>query len=192
MASSMKTSRKQTFAAGLMGIAALFAVGVVVVLLMSGAEEGSDMGVIDEHRPVVGELAPNFALVDLHDDTLVRQLSDFHGQVVVLNWYASWCGPCAREIPDFQEAQDALGDEVVFLLENLQESRERAQSFLDGLDATMISVLDRDGDVLAHYRGTGMPTTFFIDREGRISAGGSGLVTEDMLRKELAALELEY
>ncbi len=190
-----KVTRQNLLAVALMGVAAFFAAGTVFYLIATGddgANGDSSVGVIDEHRPEPGDIAPDFALQDIRDGEIVRQLSDFRGQVVVLNWYASWCGPCRAEIPHFQAAQDALGDDVVFLLVNLEEPRDRAVSFLEELDATMTSVHDADGDVFEHYRGTSMPTTYFIDRDGTISVGGSGIVTEDALAEHLGDLGLTY
>ena len=180
----------------LMAVAVVVAIGAVALLFLRGDDDDvvsdAQVGMLDEHRPEIGEIAPDFALVDVRDGETVRKLSDFRGQVVVLNWYASWCGPCAAEIPEFQAAQDALEGDLVFLLVNLQESRQQAENFLDELDATMTAVLDSNAEIAQHYRVTGMPTTFFIDRDGRINAGGSGFVPEETLRAELAELGLEY
>ena len=192
MTEEKQQGNRNLLGGALMAVAVVVAAGVVGAVMLRGGDDGPEVGMIDEHRPEIGEIAPDFALVDVRDGETVRQLSDFRGQVVVLNWYASWCGPCAAEIPAFQEAQDALEGEAVFFLVNLQESRDRAEGFLDDLDATLMAVLDSDAEIASHYRVTGMPTTFFIDRDGRISAGGSGYVPEESLRAELAALGLEY
>jgi cytochrome c biogenesis protein CcmG, thiol:disulfide interchange protein DsbE len=187
-----KRGTPNMLAMGMLLVAAAFAVGVVAYLFVAGGDDGPEVGMIDDHRPEEGGIAPDFALLDVRDGETVRRLSDYRGQVVVLNWYASWCGPCAAEIPEFQEAQDALEGELVFLLVNLEEPRDRAVQFLEGLNATMTSVWDRDGDVARHYRLQGMPTTFFIDRDGTISVAGRGFVSEEALRNALGDLGLEY
>jgi cytochrome c biogenesis protein CcmG, thiol:disulfide interchange protein DsbE len=184
------------------GMLALFGVigaGAVLFALRGGDSDEAPgetvevrIGVLDPFRPEDGGPAPDFALVDARDGKTVHRLSDYRGKVVVVNWYASWCGPCRAEIPDFQEAQDALGDEVVFLLINLQEDQAVAAGFLEDLDATLLAVLDSEGKVAEHYRVRGMPTTFFIDREGNVSISGSGLVTRTALETELAKLGLEF
>ena len=92
---------------------------------------GAFTGVLDSHRPEIGEPAPDFALADARDPSRIVRLSDFRGRPVVLNWYASWCGPCRAEIPDFQRAYKALDGEVVFLGVNLQEEASRAVGLLD-------------------------------------------------------------
>jgi len=153
---------------------------------------GRETGVIDSHPPEVGELAPDFALVNARNPELVVRLSDFRGKPVVLNWYASWCGPCRREIPDFQKAYDALDGEVVFLGVNLQEDADQAVGLLDVFVAKYPALLDVDGAVAVHYRIPGMPTTFFIDADGIVRASGAGLIIEEVLVQELAKLGVEY
>lgn len=153
---------------------------------------GRDTGVIDSHAPEVGELAPDFALVNARNPELVVRLSDFRGKPVVLNWYASWCGPCRREIPDFQKAYNALDGEVVFVGVNLQEDADRAVGLLDVFVAKYPALLDVDGAVAVHYRIPGMPTTFFIDADGIVRASGAGLIIEEVLVQELAKIGVDY
>ena len=153
---------------------------------------GIETGVIDGHRPEVGELAPDFALANARDPERVVRLSDFRGTPVVLNWYASWCGPCRREIPDFQKAYEALDGEVVFLGVNLQEDADRAIGLLEVFVADYPALLDIDGEVAVHYRIPGMPTTFFIDAEGIVRSVGAGLIVEEVLVEELARIGVTY
>ena len=153
---------------------------------------GLETGVIDDHAPKVGELAPDFALANARDPERVVRLSDFRGTPVVLNWYASWCGPCRREIPDFQKAYEALDGEVVFLGVNLQEDAERAVGLLEVFVADYPALLDIDGEVAVHYRIPGMPTTFFIDADGVVRSMGAGLIVEEVLVEELAKIGVSY
>lgn len=153
---------------------------------------GLETGVIDDHAPKVGELAPDFALANARDPERVVRLSDFRGTPVVLNWYASWCGPCRREIPDFQKAYEALDGEVVFLGVNLQEDAERAVGLLEVFVANYPALLDVDGEVAVHYRIPGMPTTFFIDADGVVRSMGAGLIVEEVLVEELARIGVTY
>ena len=153
---------------------------------------GLETGVIDDHAPKVGELAPDFALANARDPERVVRLSDFRGTPVVLNWYASWCGPCRREIPDFQKAYEALDGEVVFLGVNLQEDADRAVGLLEVFVANYPALLDIDGEVAVHYRIPGMPTTFFIDADGVVRSMGAGLIVEEVLVEELARIGVSY
>lgn len=177
----------------LLGVAVLVAIGIAAWLVVfSGGDDAAKVGLLDDFRPEVGKPAPDFALIDARDGKTVRKLSDYRGQVVVLNWYASWCGPCRNEIPDFQEAYSALEGKVVFLGVNLQESRDKAVGLLDELGATYPALMDTDGAIADWYRVTGMPTTYFIDAEGVVRSFGSGMVTEEALREELAQFGLTY
>ena len=120
------------------------------------------------------------------------RLSDFRGTPIVLNWFASWCGPCRAEIPDFQAAYLALDGEVVFIGVNLQEEPSDATSVLSELGATYPALLDADGAIAAHYRLLGMPQTFFIDADGIIRAGGAGIIVKEVLVQELAKIGVTY
>ncbi len=153
---------------------------------------GIAFGLIDSHRPEVGESAPDFALTDARDRSHVVRLSDFRGTPVVLNWYATWCGPCRSEIPDFQAAFETLDGKVVFLGVNLQESAGEAVGLLDDLEATYPALLDAEGAVAEHYRLLGMPTTYFIDAEGIVVAFGTGRIIEETLAQELGKLGFVY
>ncbi|MDE2669196.1 MAG: TlpA disulfide reductase family protein [Chloroflexota bacterium] len=153
---------------------------------------GLETGVIDGHAPEVGKLAPDFALANARDPERVVRLSDFRGTPVVLNWYASWCGPCKREIPDFQKAYQALDGEVVFLGVNLQEDAAQAAGLLDVFVAKYPALLDTEGEVAVHYRIPGMPTTFFIDADGIVRSMGAGLIVEEVLVEELARIGVTY
>ncbi len=153
---------------------------------------GVAYGLIDSHRPEVGEPAPDFALIDARNPAGVVRLSDFRGTPLVLNWYATWCGPCRSEIPDFQAAFETLDGRVVFLGVNLQESASDAVGLLDDLEATYPALLDAEGAVAEHYRLVGMPTTYFIDAEGIVVAFGTGQIIEETLAQELGKLGLVY
>lgn len=177
---------------------ALVATGAALVWIFSGSDGGSNgvepagqtLGLIDTHRPAVGERAPDFALLSVADNSSVVRLSDFRGRPVVLNWFASWCGPCRAEIPEYQAAQDALGDDVVFLGVNLAESPETAAGFLQSLGATFPALLDADGSIADHYRLRGMPTSIFIDADGVVQAIWTGRVLGSQLGEELGKFGL--
>lgn len=172
------------------------AVGVgLFVVLGGGGGDGSaasgKLGMLDSEHPEVGQRAPDFALIDARDGTTVRRLSDYRGKTVFLNWYATWCGPCKAEIPDFQRVSESFPGQVVVIGVNLRESRSDAVGMLDGLGATYGALLDSDGDVANHYRLIGMPSSLLIDAEGIVRASGPGRVTEEALRAQLAKLGIQ-
>ncbi|HCV00929.1 MAG: hypothetical protein CL897_04535 [Dehalococcoidia bacterium] len=153
---------------------------------------GREIGVIDDHRPLMGRSVPDFALANARDPKRVVRLSDFLGTPVVLNWYASWCGPCRMEIPDFQKAYEALDGKVVFVGVNLNEDSNQAIGLLDVFVAKYPALLDSDGAIAFHYRITGMPTTFFIDADGILRSYVVGLIVEEVLVQELATIGIAY
>ncbi len=184
--------------------AILFAIaGSVYLLAFSGTNDDSgdggrapgtpaNTGVLVPERPEVGKLAPDFALVDVSDGKTVRKLSDYRGKAVVVNWFASWCDPCRREIPAFLAAEAALGDQVVFLGLDYDETRSKAAGFLAGLGANYTALLDEGHAVADHYRVSGLPVTFFVDKDGVLQAIAAGEVTPQRLEENLAKVGLTY
>jgi len=156
-------------------------------------EASAGLGPLEPNRPKVGERAPDFALVDARDPATVRKLSDFRGQAVILNWYASWCTPCKVEIPEFQEALDAVGPSLTVLGVNYLETAGRATGILDIFKTNYPAVLDSDGRVADHYRvGPGIPVTFFIDKEGVLQATRFGQIRREDLPGLLAQVGVTY
>lgn len=118
-------------------------------------------------------LAPDFFLERLDAGEL--RLSDFRGWPVVLNFWATWCAPCRKEIPQFVDAYDRYeaGGLVVIGL-NLQEGKSIVGRYAEDFGMNFPIAIDRDGEVGDEYRLLGLPTTFFIDREGIIRSVFTG------------------
>ncbi|MCS6844654.1 MAG: TlpA family protein disulfide reductase [Caldilineales bacterium] len=135
-----------------------------------------------------GDLAPDFAL-SYPDGTRTR-LSDLKGQAVVMNFWASWCAPCKEEMPGFAKAHRRYSDEgVVIIGINAQETAEQAQKFLDQVAVPFTVALDTRGEVMQAYNVRGLPTTVFIDREGRIAVRYAGLLSEQQLEAFIAQIK---
>ncbi len=187
---------------GLLAAAVVAAVGVGIYVFASGDDGRTTMdpagtpvagvGVIDPERPEVGERVPDFALADARAPQVVRRLSDYRGRPIVLNFYASWCLPCRREIPAFQAAQEGLGDSVVFLGINKEESRDLAVGILEEFDAKYPALLDSDGAIARHWRVGGLPVTFFIDADFVLRGIRLGEVSEAVLAAQLGEIGLEW
>lgn len=112
-----------------------------------------------------GQTAPNFEATDRQGRRI--RLSDFQGRVVMLNFYASWCTPCAKEMPAIDRVYRELkerGFEVLGV--NLKERKSDAFGFLDSLGVSYNAVLDPDGTIAERYRVLGPPVSVFIDRNG--------------------------
>lgn len=147
------------------------------------AEAG--IGPLDNQRPIKGSPAPDFALRDL--DGNVVKLSDLRGQVVWLNFWATWCTPCKKELPDIQKLYDEMRDRgLVVLAINKEESAGDAGSFMASRDLSLPVLLDSDGAVYTQYRLQGLPDSFFIDRDGNIAAIYFGFLNEQKMRDRLA------
>ncbi len=135
--------------------------------------------------PLTGLPAPDFSLA-LFDGQVVR-LSDFRGKVVFLNFWASWCPPCRDEAPLLEQAWRRYKDQdVVFLGVDIQDSDEAARSFLREFGITYMNGRDPSGRIAINYGVYGIPETFFIDRDGRITYKHIGAVDERILVAKLA------
>ena len=118
-----------------------------------------------EVSPEEGSLAPDFLLESLEGSEV--RLSDYHGQPVVLNFWATWCGPCRKEIPQFVEAYERFrGDGLVVIGVNLQEGKSIARGYVEDYGMQFPVAIDVDGEVGDAYRLLGLPVTYFIDRDG--------------------------
>ena len=109
----------------------------------------------------------DFELEDL--DGNVVKLSSFRGNMIFLNFWATWCGPCRAEMPAMQRIYDKLKDkDFVILAVNLQEDNLPVKNFMDKYSLDFPVLLDRTGKVGAQYGVRSIPTTYLIDRDGSI------------------------
>ncbi len=185
-------------------LAVAFAIGAGVYYFLLAPDEAAapgspalptvypNTGPLVPDRPEVGKPAPDFALVDARETSVVRRLSDYRGKVLLLNWYASWCDPCRREIPAFLAARKALAGQLEILGINYLEPPEKAVGILDELGADYPALLDANGSVASHYRIPGMPTTFLIGPDGTLLAMRAGELREAELADFLAKAGLAY
>ncbi|MDI9245744.1 TlpA disulfide reductase family protein [Marinobacter sp. CHS3-4] len=117
------------------------------------------------HAKEMNEPAPDFTLKSRQGENL--RLEDFRGQVVMLNFWASWCGPCRQEMPlmdDIYEQYKDLGFTVLAV--NVDENREEAHRFLDKVPVSYPILYDPESQVSEQYNVQAMPTTVMIDRNG--------------------------
>jgi cytochrome c biogenesis protein CcmG/thiol:disulfide interchange protein DsbE len=164
-----------------MRIAALFLLLVLIVSACSEAETDAVEGVS------VGSRAYDFALESLDGEAV--SLSDLKGNVVLVNFWATWCPPCQAEIPDFEEAyRERGGDGFVVLGVNVEEPPSEVLPFVADMGITYPVVLDREGRVSRAYRALGLPTSLLVDQDGVIRFRQEGIVSASELAWHLADL----
>ena len=154
--------------------------GVATVATEAAVAEDST-GETEEAR---GSEAPDFTVYDLEGN--VHKLSDFRGKPVLLNFWASWCGPCQMEMPDFQKFYESHGDQVNFVIVNLtdgqQETVESASTFITEKGYTFPVYYDTDIDAAMKYGVNTVPVSYFIDAEGYFIAWVKGVLNADRLQ----------
>ena len=133
-----------------------------------------------------GREAPAFDLESLSDEGERVTLADYRGTPVVLNFWASWCRPCVKEMPLLERAHRRVGDRVQFLGIDGQDSRRLARELMARTGVTYPSGYDPDDTVYRRYRLVGRPTTVFIDADGRIRGVHAGELRGDELDRLLA------
>lgn len=112
--------------------------------------------------------APAFALKDENGKT--HRLSDYRGQVVVLNFWATWCPPCRYEMPSMERAHEIVkGEGIVLLAVNVGETADQVFEFTGRYPVTFPLLLDIEGKVIRQYPVIGLPTTFVIDPRGQVT-----------------------
>jgi cytochrome c biogenesis protein CcmG/thiol:disulfide interchange protein DsbE len=135
----------------------------------------------------VGGPAPDFRLDDL-DERSVR-LADFRGQVVLINFWATWCMPCRTEMPEIESAYRAHRERGFAVLAiDMQEHAGLVRPFMAELGLTFPALLDLDGSVSRAYRARALPASFLVDRQGTIRYVKVGPLTAGALEEQLRKL----
>ena len=132
-----------------------------------------------------GNLASGFTLEALDGSSV--SLGEYRGNVVLINFWATWCPPCRAEIPDIEKAYQARQDDgFVVLGVNVEEPREAVAPFVEAMGMTYPVVLDEDGQVLKMYRAIGLPMSVLLDQDGVIQVRHVGVLTMEQLEDYLA------
>ena len=134
--------------------------------------------------------APDFTLTDKDGNEV--KLSNFAGKPIVLNFWASWCGPCQMEMPDFEEMYKQYGEEVQFVMVNMtdgsQETVESATQFITEKGYTFPVYYDTKMEGAYYYSVYSLPMTYFIDADGNVAASSRGMISGENLQKGIEAI----
>ncbi len=181
----------------IVSLIAVFAVGTVYIAVnMYGSQPNSEKtptqtptetpsvkGTPEPTPPSTGEglvlkdmgKAPTFTLESINGETV--RLEDFHGKVVLLDFWATWCGPCRMSISELKRlSKDFLGEDFVIISVNLREDANKVKDFASTKGMTWIVLLDRDGEVADKYGVRAIPTFILIDKHGKIRLKITGLI----------------
>ena len=158
---------------------------ITLAALPAGVGRGlptANIASVDQHGAGLqeGQEAPNFHL--MLDDGRHLSLHDLRGQPVLLNFWATWCGPCRLEMPEIVSVATTNADLVVLAI-NVQETMEQIQPFAEEFQMTLPVVRDTDGALRNLYEVRGMPTSVFIDRDGKIFTIWTGMLTDKLLQE---------
>jgi peroxiredoxin len=149
---------------------------ILVVILVACGGDGKE----ELHGVNQGNQALDFALENLSGEEV--SLSDFRGEVVVLNFWATWCPPCRAEIPDLEATYQAYREDgLVVLGVSVEDPVSLVEPFVAEMGMTYPVVLDKTGRVMKDYRAPGLPISLIVDREGVIRARHVGLLSAEQL-----------
>lgn len=134
--------------------------------------------------------APDIAVYDAGGKKV--KLSDFLGKPVVINIWASWCGPCKEELPSFQKVYKELGNNVKFMMVDMtdgqRETKTTGQNYVSSQGFTFPLYFDLDRDAATKFAAKTIPTSIFVNKDGYIEARVTGSMTESQLRQKIALI----
>lgn len=136
-----------------------------------------------DDKPVAAEIAtgkpaPDFTLKNLSGDDV--SLSDYKGKIVLLNFWATWCSYCDKEMPDLQKLSKE-NDDLVILAVDVMEDKALVEEYIKKGGYDFEVVLDADGEIAKTYVVGGYPTSYFIDEEGLLIGAVPGMMTYEQM-----------
>lgn len=160
-------------------------VGVAIAAVLVGILSlGLGKNPNEIRSPLIGKPAPSFALREVGTGRTV-DLSEFRGKPVVLNFWATWCGPCWEEHPILVANARMLQPDVQFLGVVFQDSEEKILNFLQQRGSGYPTVVDDKGKTAIAYGVGGVPETYFLDANGVIVTKYNGPMSADVLQANL-------
>lgn len=139
----------------------MLAAAVILICCLSSCSRGNETGL----NP--GDIPPQFQLESI--DGPPQNLSDYNGKVVLLNFWASWCGPCVEELPALQALYDKIKDKgFVVIAVGVDDTKSSLMEFKQRYGLTFPLLIDSDGQVKSRYKVSGVPESFVIGSDGRL------------------------
>jgi peroxiredoxin len=154
----------------------------------STEESEEDVVKSDETGLERGKMAPDFEVTTLDGEQ--TKLSDYRGERIMLNFWATWCPPCRAEMPDMQRLYEE--EDVVILGVNMtdsESSEEEVAEFVDDFGLTFPIPMDQDGNLMETYQIAAYPTSYMIDSNGRIQFVSLGAMNHEQMLQQLEAMD---
>lgn len=137
--------------------------GVIILCVFLGL----NLADAQELKPYTGTVTPALKLKDLQGG--IHDLADYRGQVVMVQFWATYCAPCIKEMPSMQRMQGKLaGKPFKILAVNMGESENEVRAFLKRVNVDFTILMDTEGEALAAWKVFVAPSTFIVDPDGRI------------------------
>src|SRR3954468_25038690 len=137
--------------------------------------------------PQVGQIAPDFQYT--MPDGSTHTLSQLRGKKVLVNFWATWCGPCRSEMPDLQKALGEAGASVVVLGVNKAQELKEIAPFADELGISFPLIANQAGDIAGRYGAQNLPTSYFINSDGTIGLKKTGVMNYSFIKAHLDQLK---
>lgn len=137
-------------------------------------EESTQGPIVENSYSIqVGKLAPNFTLENLDGEEV--SLEEYRGKIVMLNFWATTCKFCIKEMPDMNKLQEE-NEDLVILAVNVRERKDKVKNYIENGGYDFEVLLDTKGDIAMDYLVSAFPTSYFIDKEGILLGGVPGML----------------
>lgn len=133
----------------------------------------------------IDKLAPNFTLESLQGEEV--SLEDYRGKIVLINFWGTWCQYCDKEMPDLQRLHEE-NDDLMVLAIDVMEEREKVEEYIKKGGYDFKVLLDTKGEVARTYLVSGFPTSYFVDKDGILLGGVSGMMTYAQVNQILESI----
>ncbi len=146
-------------------------VGVLVALVGFGVWSARTQLAAELFPVRIGKAAPDFSAVPLAPGSVAKGVADYKGDVVLLNVWATWCGPCRIEMPAMQKLEETLGPKglrIVAVSVDVAGMEDAIEKFTEEMQLSFEILHNPSGDIQRIYQTTGVPETFIIGRDGRL------------------------